>query len=162
MRQSACRTARLVSVALAAVAVLLLSAPPASAVGPFSTPQWERAFDNITSMCGTATITDEPRALGSTRAWTDDNCQGALQNVQQLKVHVHLQFLGWDLLWHDCGEGTTMGPGSLKTAVAENTENCPTQPGWSYRSVTIHGGIMNGNNVPYNQLPLISPTLVLD
>jgi hypothetical protein len=164
MRKSACRIVRSTAVAAAIAAVALLVPSPAFAdqtAGP-----WERAFDGDDSMCGTTTVVANflgagPAAFGKTSSWSGDNCTGFLEDTGTVETTVVLQYLGWDFVWHNCGTVTVGETDAEVVAGVGNTAGCPTTAGISYRSVTTHGGFMNGAYYNRNHFPLISPVQVL-
>jgi hypothetical protein len=85
----------------------------------------------------------------------------ALANDSDLiEVQVVTQYLGWDLQWHVCD--TRHAPAYDDSIFAQTYYliGCP-RTGFTYRALSLHGGVVGSSPVPLNHYPLVSPTLFI-
>jgi hypothetical protein len=138
--------ARPVASTIAVAMLLLVSAPPGFADHFEASGWWERASDNNTALCGSGFVRandDGPKKItgyGTTERVGDDDCGWALSGYQEVKVAAVVQYLGWDLAWHNChGTVATANGETVTTFVNSQSGGC----NWSnvtYRVLTTHGG----------------------
>jgi len=128
----------------------------------YTSAWWVRGSLNNKSVCGLAEV-GNPFGIYSGKGTTKRtnqsySCSGSDVAGEFLAVEVTFQ-QAYGFAWIDCGTASYSQNSANLFSIAHNDNGCSTSGTHYWRTLTLHGGYIDGNLYPPNHYPLyISPS----